>query len=141
MVELGKYSASKGLETPVIAKVEFFNPGGSVKDRIALAMIADAEQKGILKPGATIIEPTSGNTGVGLALVSAVKVNGQKVIFKGVNRHSFRPETGRTLSKAKNIEDVKLIKSMNMNCLLYTSISILPSLVLGRPRFPVRGPA
>ena len=57
LVELGKYSASKGLETPVIAKVEFFNPGGSVKDRIALAMIEDAEQKGILKPGATIIEP------------------------------------------------------------------------------------
>ena len=73
LVDLGKYSASKGLETPVIAKVEFFNPGGSVKDRIALAMIEDAEQKGILKPGATIIEPTSGNTGVGLALVSAVK--------------------------------------------------------------------
>ena len=73
LVELGKYSASKGLETPVIAKVEFFNPGGSVKDRIALAMIEDAEQKSILKPGATIIEPTSGNTGVGLALVSAVK--------------------------------------------------------------------
>ena len=56
-----------------MAKVEFFNPGGSVKDRIALAMIEDAEQKGILKPGATIIEPTSGNTGVGLAFVSAVK--------------------------------------------------------------------
>ena len=70
LVELGKYSASKGLETPVIAKVEFFNPGGSVKDRVALAMIEDAEKKGILKPGATIIEPTSGNTGVGLALVS-----------------------------------------------------------------------
>ena len=64
LVELGKYSASKGLETPVIAKVEFFNPGGSVKDRVALAMIEDAEQKGLLKPGATIIEPTSGNTGV-----------------------------------------------------------------------------
>lgn len=53
--------------------MEFFNPGGSVKDRIALAMIEDAEKKGVLKPGATIIEPTSGNTGVGLALVSAVK--------------------------------------------------------------------
>ena len=73
LIELNKYSQAKGLETPVIAKVEFFNPGGSVKDRIALAMIEDAEQKGILKPGATIIEPTSGNTGVGLALVSAVK--------------------------------------------------------------------
>lgn len=57
----------------VLAKVEFFNPGGSVKDRIALAMVETAEKSGVLKPGATIIEPTSGNTGVGLALVSAVK--------------------------------------------------------------------
>ena len=73
LLELNKLSTAKGLETPVIAKVEFFNPGGSVKDRIALAMIEDAEAKGVLKPGATIIEPTSGNTGVGLALVSAVK--------------------------------------------------------------------
>ncbi len=73
LVELNKYSKEKGLDTPVVAKVEFFNPGGSVKDRIAQAMIEDAEQRGILKPGATIIEPTSGNTGVGLALVSAVK--------------------------------------------------------------------
>ena len=73
LLELNKYSEAKGLATPIIAKVEFFNPGGSVKDRIALAMIEDAEQRGVLKPGATIIEPTSGNTGVGLALVSAVK--------------------------------------------------------------------
>lgn len=73
LLELNKFSAQKGLQTPVIAKVEYFNPGGSVKDRIALAMIEDAEQKGLLKPGATIIEPTSGNTGVGLALVSAVR--------------------------------------------------------------------
>ena len=71
--ELNKVSENQGLSTPLIAKIEFFNPGGSVKDRIALAMIEDAEKKGILKPGATIIEPTSGNTGVGLALVSAVK--------------------------------------------------------------------
>ena len=73
LLELNRFSAAKGLNTPIIAKVEFWNPGGSVKDRIALAMIEDAEKKGILKPGATIIEPTSGNTGVGLALVSAVK--------------------------------------------------------------------
>ncbi len=79
LLELDKYSEAKGLDTPVIAKVEYFNPGGSVKDRIALAMIEDAEQKGLLKPGATIIEPTSGNTGVGLALVSAVK--GYKLIL------------------------------------------------------------
>ena len=79
LLELGKFSAGKGLQKPIIAKVEYFNPGGSVKDRIALAMIEDAEKKGILRPGATIIEPTSGNTGVGLALVSAVK--GYKLIL------------------------------------------------------------
>lgn len=79
LLELGKFSKLKGLKTPVIAKVEYFNPGGSVKDRVALAMIEDAEAKGILKPSATIIEPTSGNTGVGLALVSAVK--GYKLIL------------------------------------------------------------
>ncbi len=73
LLQLSKYSQEKGLAAPVVAKVEFFNPGGSVKDRIALAMIEEAEKSGVLKPGATIIEPTSGNTGVGLALVSAVK--------------------------------------------------------------------
>ena len=79
LLELNKYSQEKGLETPIVAKVEFFNPGGSVKDRIALAMIENAEKNGTIKPGATIIEPTSGNTGVGLALVAAVK--GYKLIL------------------------------------------------------------
>ena len=79
LLELNKYSQAKGLDTPVVAKVEFFNPGGSVKDRIALAMIENAEKNGTIKPGATIIEPTSGNTGVGLALVAAVK--GYKLIL------------------------------------------------------------
>ncbi len=79
LVELQKYSALRGLKKPVVAKVEFFNPGGSVKDRIAVAMIEAAEKAGTLKPGGTIIEPTSGNTGVGLALVSAVK--GYKLIL------------------------------------------------------------
>lgn len=79
LVELQKYSALRNVKKPVIAKVEFFNPGGSVKDRIALAMIEAAERDGELQPGATIIEPTSGNTGVGLALVSAVK--GYKLIL------------------------------------------------------------
>ncbi len=73
LLELNKFSQENGITDSIIAKVEFFNPGGSVKDRIALAMVEDAEQRGILKPGGTIIEPTSGNTGVGLALVSAVK--------------------------------------------------------------------
>ena len=79
LLELGKYSRLHGVGTPIIAKIESFNPGGSVKDRVALAMIEDAEAKGVLQPGATIIEPTSGNTGVGLALVSAVK--GYKLIL------------------------------------------------------------
>ncbi len=73
LVQLNTYSEKAGLATPITAKVEFFNPGGSVKDRIALNMVERAEADGLLKPGATIIEPTSGNTGVGLALVSAVK--------------------------------------------------------------------
>ena len=71
LVEISS-KVNKG-QARVLAKVEFFNPGGSVKDRIALAMVEAAEKSGVLKPGATIIEPTSGNTGVGLALVSAVK--------------------------------------------------------------------
>ena len=79
LLELNKFSSLKGLEQPIIAKIESFNPGGSVKDRVALAMIEDAEDKGLLKSGATIIEPTSGNTGVGLALVAAVK--GYKLIL------------------------------------------------------------
>ena len=61
------------MEQNIIAKLEAFNPAGSVKDRVALSMIEDAEARGVLKPGATIIEPTSGNTGVGLAMVSTIK--------------------------------------------------------------------
>ena len=79
LVQLSTFAANRNLKANLIAKVEFFNPGGSVKDRIALSMILDAEEKGILKPGGTIIEPTSGNTGVGLSLVGAVR--GYKVIL------------------------------------------------------------
>ena len=78
-VRLNTFGSKRGIKGNIVAKVEFFNPGGSVKDRIALAMIEDAEKKGILKKGGTIIEPTSGNTGVGLSLVGAVK--GYKVIL------------------------------------------------------------
>lgn len=73
LIELSRTSSLYGLETPITAKAEMLNPGGSVKDRVARAMIEDAEKRGVLSPGAAIIEPTSGNTGIGLALVSAVK--------------------------------------------------------------------
>ena len=73
LVRLGNYCKETGIEQNILAKLEYFNPAGSAKDRVALEMINDAERKGILKPGSVIIEPTSGNTGIGLALVSAVR--------------------------------------------------------------------
>jgi threonine dehydratase len=102
----------RGLPCPLYAKVEFFNPGGSVKDRIAVSMIEQAEQSGRLKPGGTVVEATSGNTGMGLALVCAKK--GYKAIFvmpdimsqknpiiKGVRRQSgHNPHRGATRGPA-----------------------------------------
>ena len=73
LVALREYSRKRGLREPLLAKVEAMNPGGSAKDRVALAMIEAAESEGRLRPGGTIIEPTSGNTGVGLAMVAAVR--------------------------------------------------------------------
>ena len=79
LLELGRLAAGEGLSARLLAKLEFFNPAGSVKDRAALAMVEDAERRGLLSPGGTIIEPTSGNTGIGLAAIGASR--GYRVIL------------------------------------------------------------
>ena len=102
LVQLTNYSLKKGLEANVIAKLESFNPAGCVKERIALAMIEDAEAAGILKAGAEIIEPTSGNTGIGLALVAAVK--GYKLTL--------------TMPETMSVERRNLLKALGANLVL-----------------------
>lgn len=102
LLELSRLEKEKDIKAQIIAKLEYFNPGGSVKDRIALAMIEDAEAKGILKPGATIIEPTSGNTGVGLAWVATAK--GYKCIL--------------TMPETMSIERRNLLKAMGAQLVL-----------------------
>ena len=102
LVELKNIEKEKGLKARVLVKVEAFNPGGSAKDRIANAMIKKAEEQGVLKPGGTIIEPTSGNTGVGLAWIGASK--GYKVIL--------------TMPETMSDERKKLLKALGAELVL-----------------------
>lgn len=110
LLEVTNIEKVDNLKARILVKIESFNPGGSVKDRIAFAMIEDAEKKGILSPGATIIEPTSGNTGIGLAWVSAVK--GYKLILTmpdtmSVERQNLLKALGATLVLTPGAEGMK----------------------------------
>lgn len=100
-LELSAYSCKYGLKSNIVVKLESFNPAGSVKDRVGLAMIEDAEARGILKPGATIVEPTSGNTGIGLAMVATIK--GYRLILTMPETMSIER---RNLLKARGAEIV-----------------------------------
>ena len=107
MVRLNRIEKLENLKCELYAKCEFFNAGGSIKDRIAKRMVEDAEKAGVLKPGFTIIEPTSGNTGIGLALVAAVK--GYRCIIVMPEKMSNEKVTFLAFLKLRNLEPILIL--------------------------------
>ena len=113
LMELGRFSREKGLSSPLVAKLEYFNPAGSVKDRVALSLVEDAERRGVLGQGGTIIEPTSGNTGIGLAMVATVR--GYRLIL--------------TMPETMSVERRKLLKALGAEIVLTPGAEGMPGAI------------
>lgn len=113
LMELERFSREKGLSSPLVAKLEYFNPAGSVKDRVALSLVEDAERRGVLGQGGTIIEPTSGNTGIGLAMVATVR--GYRLIL--------------TMPETMSVERRKLLKALGAKIVLTPGAEGMPGAI------------
>ena len=113
LMELGRFSREKGLSSPLVAKLEYFNPAGSVKDRVALSLVEDAERRGVLGQGGTIIEPTSGNTGIGLAMVATIR--GYRLIL--------------TMPETMSVERRKLLKALGAEIVLTPGAEGMPGAI------------